>query len=178
MDILITSLDEARRLAKRRRRFTHAIQILGADEIADPSQWPELAPCSLRLIFDDILDGPEHFSRSNEFDSGCAERDIRRLLLFAGGLPENARILFHCHAGKSRSTAAALIVLATRLGKGKENLAAEMMLQAQPEARPNTRMIDMADKLGEWNGLLAALGAKICSQYDWREAVRDSSTMG
>jgi predicted protein tyrosine phosphatase len=69
---------------------------------------------------------------------------ITALIDFLRGWPGEQPILFHCLAGISRSTAAALIALALN-AEGRETEAALTLREAAPHARPNARMIALAD---------------------------------
>ncbi len=59
------------------------------------------------------------------------------------------KIIIHCYAGRSRSTAAAFICYCQALGVGREREAWELMKSAceVTDIHPNTLMIDMADEL-------------------------------
>jgi predicted protein tyrosine phosphatase len=57
-----------------------------------------------------------------------------------------AHLLVHCHAGVSRSTAAAAILLA-QPNPGREREAIDMVTSLRPVARPNRRMLRIADEL-------------------------------
>jgi len=69
---------------------------------------------------------------------------VAALIDFLRGWSGNQPILFHCLAGISRSTAAALIAL-TLDAEGRETEAARALREAAPHARPNSRMIALAD---------------------------------
>ena len=98
----------------------------------------------LRLTFPDTID--EH---------GPREADVRRIIEAAERIAESGgRVLAHCAAGVSRSSAAALIVYAVVLGPGREEEAMQRVLEQRPIARPNRRMIAIADRLLERNGQL------------------------
>lgn len=56
-------------------------------------------------------------------------------------------ILVHCNAGISRSTAAALAILADRLGPGREAEALASVLDLRPEAVPNLLIVQHSDEL-------------------------------
>lgn len=92
----------------------------------------------LRLIFADQIEGPD-----------CPTEDhIRDIIGLAESLRTSAgKVLVHCEAGVSRSSAAALIMYACWFGKGKEQEALECVVQQRPIARPNQLMVSIADKL-------------------------------
>lgn len=73
---------------------------------------------------------------------------VQRLLDFADVIrAADGPTLFHCQAGISRSTAAAFSVLAKIAGAGRELVALDHVLHARPIAVPNTRIVEIADKL-------------------------------
>lgn len=101
----------------------------------------------LRLTFPDTTD---------EF--GPAEEDIRRIIEAAEELARSGgRVLAHCAAGVSRSSAAALIVYAVVFGPGREEDAIARVIAQRPIARPNRRMIAIADRLLDRGGELLAV---------------------
>lgn len=92
----------------------------------------------LRLLFADHING--------EF--GPTEEDVRRIIELAEGLRASAgRVLIHCEAGISRSSAAALIMYAHWLGAGREREAMDRVLAQRSIAKPNRRMVALADAL-------------------------------
>jgi predicted protein tyrosine phosphatase len=102
------------------------------------------APRKLRLLIADVVT-----------ELGATEEDIFRIIRLAEGLrSEIGRVLIHCEAGVSRSSAAALIMYACWLGPGREQEAMERVLAQRPVAIPNRRMIELADKLLDRGGRL------------------------
>lgn len=94
-------------------------------------------PHKLRLLIADVLT-----------ELGATEEDVRQIIRLAEGLQsETGRVLIHCEAGVSRSTAAALIMYAYWLGPGREREAMERVLAQRPVAFPNRRMVELADRL-------------------------------
>jgi predicted protein tyrosine phosphatase len=84
------------------------------------------------------------------------EADVEQILAFAAELQEgtpNAHLLVHCHAGVSRSTAAAAILLAQR-NPGREDEAFRYVARVRPCAWPNRRMVEIADRLLRCEGRL------------------------
>src|SRR3954463_15443362 len=56
-------------------------------------------------------------------------------------------VIIHCHAGKSRSTAVALGVLAQLHPHMDEKALIDKLLQIRPQAAPNILVVEMVDKL-------------------------------
>src|SRR5262245_12785146 len=107
-------------------------------------------PCRLRLLFADTVTAEE----------GPGESDIQQLIDLAMELSgSSANVLIHCEAGVSRSAAAALILYTYLLGPGSEQEAMDLVLRQRPIARPNRRMVEIADNLlGRDGRLLNVLG--------------------
>jgi predicted protein tyrosine phosphatase len=95
------------------------------------------------LRFHDIID---------EHDQMRAPRrdDIDRLLQFGRSMlqsPSAINVLIHCHAGLSRSTAAALLLLMQRQPRQSPRTTMTQLLEIKPNAWPNLRMIEIGDDL-------------------------------
>jgi predicted protein tyrosine phosphatase len=100
----------------------------------------------IRLLFADAED-----------DTGPSEDDIRTLISVARGLAgRSGRVVAHCQAGISRSSAAAVIVYAVTLGAGREEEAVERVMKQREFASPNRKMIAIADRLLKREGKLIA----------------------
>jgi predicted protein tyrosine phosphatase len=101
-------------------------------------------PRKLRLLVADVVT-----------ELGATEEDIRRIIRLAEGLrSDTGRVLIHCEAGVSRSSAAALIMYACWLGRGREQEAMKRVLSQRPVAIPNRRMVELADRLLDRRGRL------------------------
>src|SRR5262249_11611093 len=75
--------------------------------------------------------------------------DGELLLVFTRGLEasERTHLLIHCHAGVSRSTAAAALVLAqTRADRPADEVLREVA-RLRPRAWPNLRILELGDKI-------------------------------
>jgi predicted protein tyrosine phosphatase len=69
---------------------------------------------------------------------------------------DNVNVLVHCHAGISRSSAAALAILAERLEPSQENadLAISQLLNIKQQILPNYRMVTLIDRILGYNRML------------------------
>jgi predicted protein tyrosine phosphatase len=98
----------------------------------------------LRLLIADVVT-----------EEGATEEDVQRIIQLAEQLRSlNGKVLIHCEAGVSRSTAAALIIYACWLGRGREHEAMERVIARRPIAIPNRRMVKLADGLLQLGGRL------------------------
>lgn len=66
----------------------------------------------------------------------------------------HSRILVHCHAGVSRSTAFCYAMIAHRAGRGLENEAFGAFLSIVNKPWPNRRIIEILDRKWELDGAL------------------------
>ena len=71
------------------------------------------------------------------------QHTIEQILYFSSLLTEEDDILVHCWAGKSRSTAAALVILYDKLRDYQK--AREALLRIRPQAAPNRLICRLAD---------------------------------
>lgn len=89
-----------------------------------------------------------------------SEGHVADLLAFARGWDRRRPLLIHCHAGVSRSTAAAYAV-ACALDPGRdEGAIARALRSASPSATPNPRLVALADAaLGRAGRMVEAVRA-------------------
>ena len=71
------------------------------------------------------------------------QHTIEQILYFSSLLTEEDDVLVHCWAGKSRSTAAALVILYVKLRDYQK--ARETLLRIRPQAAPNRLICRLAD---------------------------------
>jgi predicted protein tyrosine phosphatase len=117
---------------------------IGAPEDELPIGYHNIST-KVRLLFGDTLDA----------ETGPQEVDVQALLEIAQNLRSSkGKVLIHCEAGISRSTAAALILYACWLGPGREDEAMDLVLTQRPIAIPNRRMVELADSLLKRDGRL------------------------
>jgi predicted protein tyrosine phosphatase len=121
---------------------THVLSIL------DPG-WPEPealgafdAHRRLELRFHDVIEaGPGWIAPET--------RDVEQLLTFGRDLTEarGTHLLVHCHAGVSRSTAAATLILAQTHPDQPAEEALLTVVRQRPRAWPNLRILELGDAL-------------------------------
>lgn len=125
--------------------------------LTSPQQCSEVSfLISIGAPEDDLPDGYSNvtyrkrllFGDTETAEHGASESDIKYLIDVANELNgSTANVLIHCEAGVSRSSAAALILYTCLLGQGSERKAMDRVLRERPIARPNRRMVEIADKL-------------------------------
>jgi len=85
--------------------------------------------------------------------------DVETLLTFGQELRDagtGARLLLHCHAGVSRSAAAALVLLVQH-HPGQEAAALDLVRRRRPVAQPNRRLVALADAALDRGGRLISV---------------------
>ncbi len=142
---------------------THVLSILDP-EWPDPPAFAVFAPHRrLALRFHDVIEPmPDRLAPSRA--------DVERLLEFGRELPEFARkpnepigrhLLVHCHAGVSRSTAAAALILAQAYPDRPARAALDAVARMRPRAWPNLRILEFGDALLGRNGEIVAAASAI-----------------
>ena len=135
---------------------THVLSILDPDT-ADPPAFAGFSPHRrLALRFHDIIETRPHCLAPQQ-------ADVERLLAFGHELIEAspAHLLIHCHAGVSRSTASAALILAQARPDRPAREALEAVSQIRPRAWPNLRILEFGDELLGRNGEIVAAVAAI-----------------
>ncbi len=142
----------------------HVLTLISPD--ADAPHYP--GPRTL-LRFNDIVE-----PRAGLIQPSMAT--IRAILGLRYVLRRDATLLIHCHAGVSRSTAAAYVLACTLRPPGEEGALAAFLREACPEATPNALMISLADDLlargGAMRRAVAGIGRGVDAYegtvIDWR----------
>ena len=130
--------------------FTHVVSILDPER-ADPEDFTAYGPHRRVLWrFDDVL------SSGLGMTVPC-EHDVRKILALGEELlAEGAdQLLIHCHAGISRSTATAVILMAQN-NPGRETEIFAELSRIRPRSWPNSLMVGIADDLLDRRGALSA----------------------
>jgi len=145
---------------------THVLSLL------DPG-WPEPEAFGifnphrrLELRFHDVIDA----------NPGCIppqRPDVEQLLSFGRDLA-NAKaghLLVHCHAGVSRSTAAATLIVAQARPDRPAEEALQTVVRRRPRAWPNLRILELGDALlgrrGEIVGAARAHYRRVLEREPW-----------
>jgi predicted protein tyrosine phosphatase len=130
---------------------THVLSIL------DPG-WPDPeafgafeAHRRLELRFHDVIDSQPGWIAPQR-------QDVEHLLAFGRDVPRARRshLLIHCHAGVSRSTAAAMLILAQTRPDRPADAALTEVVRQRPRAWPNLRILELGDELLGRNGEIVA----------------------
>jgi len=144
--ITICGLDELAGHAQ--SGFSHVVSILDPER-ADPEDFTAYAPHRRVLWrFDDTVEHRPGFTPP-------AEHDVRKILKLGEELLQEKadQLLIHCHAGVSRSTATAVILMAQN-NAGRESEVFGELRRVRPRSWPNSLMIGIADTLLERDGKL------------------------
>jgi predicted protein tyrosine phosphatase len=135
---------------------THVLSILDP-ETPDPVAFADFTPHRrLALRFHDIIE-PEAGRLAP------TRADVERLLEFGRELNVSAapHLLIHCHAGVSRSTASAALILAQADPVVPARAVLDAISGIRPRAWPNLRILEFGDALLTRNGELVAAASAI-----------------
>jgi predicted protein tyrosine phosphatase len=126
---------------------SHIVSILNPDW-PEPPAFAKFAPhWRLDLRFHDVIEpDPDQVAPSRT--------DVARLLAFGRELNDRtgSHLLVHCHAGVSRSTAAAALILVQMHPDRPARVALDTVARMRPRAWPNLRMLEFGDALLGRNG--------------------------
>jgi predicted protein tyrosine phosphatase len=156
--ITVCGLDELAKEAS--AGVTHVLSIL------DPG-WPEPEILRnygvhrrLRLHFHDVIEPLPGWIAPERWDVDLLLAFGRDVAETSGGIG-GTHLLVHCHAGVSRSTAAAILILAQRHADRPADEALAEVARLRPRAWPNLRMLELGDAaLGRNGEIVAAAGAQ------------------
>lgn len=100
----------------------------------------------LFLEMDDVIHETAEFAPTRE--------QVAQILDWGRNLPQDAKVVVHCWAGVSRSTAAALALKVQELGVDRIDEAVKWLVDMRPIACPNPVITQFADELLNANGKL------------------------
>jgi predicted protein tyrosine phosphatase len=134
--------------------ITHVLSIRGPNG-ADPPAFAEFGPHRrLVLRFHDVIEPlPDQ--------GGPTRADVESLLAFGREVGEtpDAHLLVHCHAGVSRSTAAATLIMMQANPGWSASAALEAVAALRPRAWPNLLILEIGEALLRRDGeIIAAVG--------------------
>lgn len=132
MEFLVTSLEEVRHRVTLWKP-THVVSLLDA-QLRTELDFTETAD-HYKAFFDDV--------ENRQYLSAPKLEHIQTLLQFTQIFPKEARVIVHCHAGISRSTAVTLGVM-TQHGTPELD-ALEHLLDIRPAAAPNLLILEYID---------------------------------
>ena len=133
------------------KRWTHVVSIWDVSflyDVACREQVKQVAPrAKLHFTFFEDVDDPGN-------PDAPRLHDVKRILDFTNDLPTEAKVLVHCRAGVSRSTATAYAILCqhTSLGMEMENLLHIETLRDL--VMPNRLIIQHADQILKREGAM------------------------
>ncbi len=151
---------------------THVLSIIDTHE-PRPDALDDFFEFEHELIrFDDVVAEYPGFE-------ACTPEHIEKVLAFGEKVHAHAdgHVLVHCHAGISRSQAAAAILMCQH-APGQEEAAFLRLLELRKHGWPNTRMVEFADRLLKrkgalMRGLLVYRRALIEAKPHLREVIRN-----
>ncbi len=139
--------------------ITHILSIL------DPG-WPEPEPIRrfeigrrLKLHFHDVIEPIPGWIPPERWDVELLLAFGRNLGGEAGegrGRSASSHLLIHCHAGVSRSTASAILLLAQQHPERTAHDIVGQVIRLRPQAWPNLRIVEIGDALLGREGELVA----------------------
>jgi len=152
--------------------ITHVLSIIDTHE-PRPEALDDFFEIEHELIrFDDVVAEYPGFE-------ACTPQHIEKVLAFGERVHAQAEghVLVHCHAGISRSQAAAAILMCQH-APGREEAAFLRLLELRKHGWPNTRMVEFADQLLKrdgalMRGLLVYRRALIEAKPHLREVIRN-----
>jgi predicted protein tyrosine phosphatase len=99
------------------------------------------------------------------------EEHVKKLIAFAKAWDRGEPLVIHCHAGVSRSTAAAFIIACALAPSRRESEIADAIRRASHTATPNQRMITIADAMLKRGGRMIAAVERIGRGSDCYEGI-------
>ncbi len=133
---------------------SHVVSLIDPD-LAAGSRPSFLAPIAHDVFTFFDQENPDH---RPAFVALCETVVDRLRVICASSDP--LRLLVHCHAGASRSTAAGYVALSLLAGQGAEAQAFARLLELTVKPWPNRLLVEIADRrLGLGGALLAPLDA-------------------
>ena len=135
-------------------------------EYPKPDAFIQFAPHRrLELRFHDVIEPLADYLMPHS-------RDVESILDFGRGVPAGAHLLIHCHAGQSRSTASAILLIAQARPELHPAEVFAAVVRHRPRAWPNLRILELGDALLGRNGDIVAAAGPCLSPDDRARAGR------
>jgi len=133
--------------------FTHVISINDPDQ-DPPGTLKKHKRKQLCLFFHDVIDPPQLVRGTGLV--APSRTDVDKIVEFASDIRAGHHLLVHCGHGISRSSAAALVVVASKLERGPAGAvgAVKAVMRAKPTIKPNPNMVADADAVLGYGGSL------------------------
>ncbi len=146
----VEKLQESARLT----RATDLITLINAQMLQELQTPPGILPGRhLRLAMNDIVTPTPDMILPNK-------QHVRRIIEFGQSWTQEGPLLINCRAGRSRSAAAAFIILCLLNPETPEDVIASKLRAVSASAKPNTLLIELADKLLQRDGrMIEAISA-------------------
>ncbi len=131
------------------RGVTHVLSILDPDW-PDPEDFSRYTPHRRTLLrFHDVVEPNPAYPETPD------HKQVEALLRFGEETRTDAaeHVLIHCHAGVSRSTASAVILM-SQFNAGKEIEAFRALHEIRPRCWPNSWLIRLADEILDRRGVM------------------------
>jgi len=156
MKVIVVGRAEAGQILNTQKDITHIVSI-GHDAKSGkpPPGFKQYKAEKLRLVFHDVTWDRKHLVAPTKNDVKKLLKFFKKALLEDG----DKKFLIHCQAGKSRSAAAALMLL--YLNMKNADKAAKKLVEIRSIAKPNPLMVKFADEVLECNGDLIKIGKRI-----------------
>ncbi len=154
LDITVVGIDDLEKL--KGTAFTRVISICDADQ--KPERGCEKL---LRQLFPGATYHFSYFDDVEYAKTGGPDRNqVYRILLFSQAFTFHDKILIHCRAGISRSTAIACAIVCQHSPPGEEKQAVAHIRSIRSLMLPNFFIIKLADEILQRQGKLVAAVAK------------------
>lgn len=153
--------------------FTHVVSINNPDDLPPPPLRKHPGK-HLILNFHDISQESSSASQLAGFVAP-QRQDVQRIIDFTETLEDQSEVLCHCAAGISRSSAAALILIASKLDPSVENARKTFQetLGIKKDIHPNLLMTAFADELLDYQGALIAAHNHVFNDFSWVHQVEE-----